>query len=457
MDVGWRWIDGTDGTIDTLTTQFHGLVRDSARMVAFAAMRRRGGLVGELFDRASLVDPYPMYERIRTTGRVLHTPLGHMTSHHDLCDTIARRPSTTTGTAVRRDTIGGASRVQRWLFSQPDRTGLVDPLGPQSMIGVDGTDHARLRRLVSRAFTPASIEALRPRLGSIARDLAADLPTDEPFDLMDRFANVLPVLAICEVLGIPEADHRRFKAWGSALAVDLDAAALAHRQRAGTRALRELGDYLADLVAARRRDPGDDLVSALVAVEEDGDQLTDRELLATCMLLLLAGFETTVNLLGNGTAAMLAAPDQLDWLRGDLGRLPGAVEELLRFDAPVQMVVRIVGEPMDVPVVDEHGGDVGTLPAGAPVVLQLAGANRDPAVFDDPDHLDLSRPNARRHLAFASGPHYCLGAALARLEGEVGFAALLERLGTMRAAGTPTRRSSFVLRGFQTLPVTGDG
>lgn len=451
-DVVWTRRAGTPD-IDTLTDQLHGLVRDGTRLVAFAALRRRGDLLGAMFDRANLDDPYPLYDLVRDLGPVVQTPLGFVTARHDLVDSIARRPSTTTGTAVRAETAGGDSRIQQWLFSQPDRTGLVDPLGPESMIGMDGVDHARLRRLVSRAFTPASIAALRPRLTAITSDLVAQLPTDEPFDLMDGLANVLPVLAICEVLGIPEVDHRQFKAWGTAIAVDLDAAAPAHRQRAATRALRELRDYLVGLVEQRRGDPGEDLVSGLVEVEDDGDQLTDRELLATCMLLLVAGFETTVNLVGNGTLALLRQRDQLEWLVADLDRTPDAVEELLRIDAPVQMISRIAGEPLEVDAVDEHGARLGPVPAGSQVVLYLGGANRDPSVFDEPHRLDLSRPNARRHLAFASGPHYCLGAALARLEGEIAFRVLLDRLGPLRPAGAPTRRTSFVLRGLQELPV----
>ena len=287
---------------------------------------------------------------------------------------------------------------------------------------------------------------LRPRLTAIAHELLDEVTVADTFDLMDGFADVFPVLAICEVLGIPERDHRQFKAWGNAVAADLDALVPSHRQRAATRALGELGDYMGDLIARRRRDPGDDLVSRLAMVDHDGDQLTDREVVSTSMLLLIAGFETTTNLLGNGTLALVRNRDQLDWLRADLAQVPNAVEELLRFDSPVQMSARFLGEPME-------AADGTVVPAGSAITLFLGAANRDPEVFADPHRLDLARADARKHLAFASGPHYCLGAALARLEGEIAFTALLERLGDLRLAGEPRRRPTFVLRGMESLPL----
>lgn len=429
----------------TLRAQLHGLARDSARLLGMAALRMRGDWTGYLFNPAHLADPYPMYERVRNAGPWVRTRTGTVTAHHAVIDTIARNPATTTGTAARESFVEGTSRFQEWLFTKPDRGDVIDPLGPDSMIGMDGADHARLRRLVSKAFTPGAIAQLRPELAAITEELVDDVADGEPFDLMADIANVLPVRAICAVLGIPDDDHAQFKEWGRAIAADLDAMAPAWRQRRAGVALAELTDYLQALITARRRDPGDDLVSRMAVVEEGGDQLTDRELLSTCMLLLVAGFETTVNLIGNGTLALLDHPDRQAWLREDLSRVPGAVEEMLRFDAPVQVIARIPGEPMEV---DGHH-----LEAGETMVLFLGGANRDPAVFDAPDELRLDRDNARKHLAFASGPHYCLGAALARLEGEIAFTTLLERLGRLELAGRPRRRPTFVLRGLDTLPV----
>ncbi len=424
--------------------QVRGLARDSVRSALLAGLRVRGDFLGDWLDPRHRDDPYPLYRRIRDQGRVAVTPIGPMTADHVTCDRILRHPETTTATAGH-DNLPEASWFERWMFGGPDRGDLVDPLGPESMIGTDAPDHTRLRRLVSRVFTPSSIADLRPRLTAIAEELVDTARQQDSFDLMADVAHVFPVRAICEVLGIPEADHRRFKEWGSDLAVDLDLLVPAHRQRAAIVALRELSDYLSALLRERRRDPGDDLLSRLVQVEEDGDQLTERELLATCLLLLVAGFETTVNLVGNGTLALVRHRDQLDWLREDLTRVPLAVEELLRFDSPVQLSVRNVAGSLR--------EDLDELPEGGPVLLVLGGANRDPDVFPDPDRLDLARPNARRHLAFASGPHYCLGAALARLEGEIALTTLLDRMGDLRLAGRPRRRPTFVLRGLDSLPL----
>ncbi|HKJ57386.1 MAG TPA: cytochrome P450 [Nitriliruptoraceae bacterium] len=421
-----------------------GAVRDKVRLVAFRILQRRDDVMGQLFDPVNRDDPYRLYDEIRAQGPVSMGPINAMTVSHEVANQVFRHPATRTGTAARND-LADANALQRWLFRAPDRGDLVDPLGAESMIGLDGSEHARLRRLVSAEFTPSSIALMRPRLETVAARLVDDLPRDG-FDLMDAFANVFPVLAICEVLGIPEDDHRQFRAWGSALAADLDAIVPAPKQRAATKALAELTAYLDTLVAHRRRDPGDDLLSRLAVLEQDGDQLTDRELLSTCMLLLVAGFETTTNLIGNGMLALLDNRDQLDWLRDDLTRTPNAVEELLRYDSPVQLSSRFVGEPLPV-------SDGSTLPVGDPLVIFLGGANRDPDVFADPNQLDLGRPEARRHLAFASGPHYCLGAALARLEGEIAFTTLLDRLDDVRLAGPPVRRPTFVLRGLESLPL----
>ncbi len=422
-----------------------GAIRDTARLAAFRLLRQRDDPMGRLFDPAHREDPYTLYDELRQQGPVTMGPINALTVNHDVATRVFRHPATRTGTAARNE-MANANALQRWLFKSPDRGDLVDPLGAESMIGLDGSEHARLRRLVSAEFTPSSIAQLRPRLESIAHALVDDIDRSG-FDLMDDFANVFPVMAICEVLGIPEADHRQFKAWGTALAADLDAIVPAPKQRAATVALRELTRYLQSLIRARRRDPGEDLLSRLAILEQDGDHLTDRELLSTCMLLLVAGFETTTNLIGNGTLALLHDRDQLDWLRADLGRAPNAVEELLRFDSPVQLSSRFVGEALPV-----AGG--GTLPVGQPLIIFLGGANRDPEVFDDPNRLDLARPDARRHLAFASGPHYCLGAALARLEGEIAFTTLLDRLGDLRLVGPPVRRPTFVLRGLHSLPLS---
>jgi hypothetical protein len=434
--------------VATLTEIATGTARDGVRRLVMARMRRDGSLFGQLLDPRSRPDPYPVYARIREAGAAVPAYVGAVTADHATVEAVLRSPGTRTATTARGEEMDGPW-LERWLFGPPARGDLVEPVGPESMIGMDGVDHARLRGLASAAFTPAAIARLRGDLTSLVEELLDEAVAQPAFDLMATFANVFPVLAICQVLGIPREDHERFKAWGTAVASDLDALTSAGAERAATAALGELSAYLTDLVEQRRRDPGDDVLSSLVHVEDDGRRLTDRELLATTMLLLVAGFETTVNLLGNGALALACHPEQTAWLRADPTRVPGAVEELLRFDAPVQLTARYTG----VPLTTERG----EVPVGQQVMLLLAGANRDPAVFPDPDALDLSRDNARRHLAFASGAHYCLGASLARLEGEVAFTALLERLPELRLAGPAKRRSTFVLRGLSSLPLVGAG
>ena len=264
------------------------------------------------------------------------------------------------------------------------------------------------------------------------------------FDLMSSFAGALPVTAICELLGIPEQDRARFKKWGGDVAADLDALTPAHQQRAATAALGEMQAYFEKLLPWRRVNPGDDILSQLL--EGDGDdRLTERELLVLSCLLVLAGFETTVNLIGNGAMALLQHPGQLAILRDDPALIPAAVEELLRFDAPVQVIARVAAE--DLEIAGAH------IPAGVMLSVMIGGANRDPAVFDDPARLDVTRDNARRHLSFANGPHHCLGASLARLEADIAFTLLLDRVPDLRLAGPPKRRRTYVMRGYQSIPL----
>jgi cytochrome P450 len=425
------------------------VVREGARE-GFArsvlwGLQRSGDLGARLLDPRVRVDPYPHYDRIRAQGPLVRSRLGWLTASHATVETVLRDARFGHGEPQPPGDV-----VTRAL-QPPVRTGLVDPVGPESMIGMDPPDHTRLRRLVSKAFTPRAIERLRPRVDRVSHGLLDQPARDGSFDLLTDFAGVLPVLVICEVLGIPADERARFRRWGGDLATALDLTASAAAHRRAQAALRDLSRFFEELFAQRRRQPGDDLLSGLLAVEEEGDRLTPRELLATCLLLLLAGFETTVNLLGNGTLALLRHPEQLRLLRAQPELLPNAVEEMLRYDAPVQLTARSA-----LADVEEGALRIG---AGASIVTILAGANRDPSVFADPARFDVTRANARRHLAFAAGPHHCLGAALARLEGEVAFGALLARFRTLAPAGAPRRRPTFLLRGLERLPVrvTGPG
>lgn len=427
----------------SLVEVVEGAARDGVRTLLLAMLRRRGDVTGRLLDPAMYADPYPTYRWVREQGTPVGTEFGLALAGHDVCDAVLRSPHVISASGRRKELLGQGPRFQRWLFSLPDRGDIIEPIGPESMIGLDGAAHARLRGLVKERFTPAAIERWRPRVEQIADELL-DQVQGPSFDVMNGFADELPVRVICELLGVPAQERAEFQRWGAAIATDLDALTPAHTRRAATRALHELTAYLTDLLRRCRGRPGDDLISDLLH-QQDEQSLSPRELTGLCTLLLFAGFETTVNLIGNGVMALVEHPDQGDLLAADAALIPQAVEEMLRYDAPVQMVARIPQRTLEVEGM--------VLPEGLVVSLFLGGANRDPAVFDDPDRLDVRRSNARRHLAFAAGPHHCLGAALARLEGEVAFARLLDRFGPPRLAGRALRRRSFVIRGYRRIPL----
>jgi pimeloyl-[acyl-carrier protein] synthase len=321
----------------------------------------------------------------------------------------------------------------------------------QSLLFMDPPDHTRLRGLVSRAFTPRRVQGLRATIeqmcAALLDDILAAVGPGEPFDVIERLAYPLPVQVICSLLGVPAADENVFTGWSQALSRSIDPSVLrsAEDDRAIEEAEAGLYDYLADLLAARRASPADDLLSDLLAVQDGTDRISPPEVLSLAMLLLVAGHETTVNLIGNGTLALLRNPSQLERLLTAPELVPGAVEELLRFDSPVQISQRVVTEDMELAGRKVRAGDE--------IVLVLGAANRDPAVFADPAILDVARPDAHRHVAFGGGIHHCLGAALARLEGQVALAALLSRVGRLELAGEPVRRPTFTLRGLASLPV----
>ena len=307
-------------------------------------------------------------------------------------------------------------------------------------------DHTRFRRLVSRAFTPRATAAFEPAIQRTADDLLDALERRQgTVDLIETYAAQLPVLVIAELLGVPTARREDFLRWGAAAAATLDPGLPLRRYLAAERALRAMHRFLDEHFAHLRRNPGEDLVSRLVTLPPE-EALTDRELHAIVLLLLGAGFETTVNLLGNAVVLLDAHRDQWDALRADPAGWDGAVEEVLRLDSPVQLTGRTAREDV------ELAGR--TVRAGTRVTLLLGAANRDPEVFPEPARFDVTRANAREHLAFSGGIHYCVGAGLARLEGVIGLRALSERFPDLRVAGTPERRDLQTLRGFERLPVT---
>ena len=387
-------------------------------------------------DPEFVADPYPMYQRLQADDPVHHSPLGFwvLTRYADVIASL-RDPR------LIKEPIA-AFVAARFGMTVPPGLGL-------SMLDRDPPDHTRLRGLVSKAFTPKALERLRPGIQQIVNELLDQVESHGQMDLIDEFAYPLPVNVICDMLGVPVRDHERFKQWGLDIARGLDAIMLPPDSEVGQRSVagrRALAEYFRGLIAQRRASPRDDMLSALIAAEEAGDTLNEEELLATCILLLVAGHETTVNLIGNGTLALLRHPAELRRLREAPAIIGTAVEELLRFDGPVQRTARIPSEDIVI------GGR--TIPKGEMVMPFLGAADRDPAQFPDPQRLDLTRAD-NRHIAFGMGIHFCLGAPLARMEGQIAINTLLKRLPKLAlATDRPQFRQSLTLRGLQTLPVS---
>jgi hypothetical protein len=385
-------------------------------------------------DPEFLADPYPMYHRLRAEEPVHHSPLGFwvLTRYEDVV-------------AALRDPRLAKEAIAGFIAA---RFGAPIPQMGLSMLDRDPPDHTRLRALVSKAFTPRVVETLRPHIQQIVDGLVDAAQDKGSMDLIEEFAYPLPVIVICEMLGVPVDDHERFKSWGLDIARGLDAILLPPDSEVGRRAVagrRALADYFRDLIAERRAAPRADMLSALIAAEEAGDKLSEEELLATCILLLVAGHETTVNLIGNGTLALLRHPDQLRRLRDSPGLIGTAIEELLRYDGPVQRTARIPSADV---VIDGH-----TIAKGEMVMPFIGAADRDPAQFAEPDRLDIARAD-NRHIAFGWGIHFCLGAPLARVEGQIAINTLLKRLPRLTLdTDKPHFRQSLTLRGLQALPV----
>jgi cytochrome P450 len=342
-----------------------------------------------------------------------------------------------------------ASLTDPRFSADRNRQSLPAPMDDEfakSMLVSDPPDHTRLRALVSKAFTPRMVEQLRPRIIAIVGELLERMARREgAVDLIADLAYPLPVVVIAELLGVPAEDRVKFQEWSAVMAASLDPLVSPEVANQVPMAREGLHAYLRGIIAERRRAPRADLISALVAVEERGDVLSEPELVVMCTLLLIAGHETTVNLIGNGMLALLRMPDQFQRLREDPALITSGVEELLRFDSPVQMTGRIALEQVEI------GGN--TVQPGEWILPLLGAANHDPAQFARPDELDLARePNP--HVAFGRGIHFCLGAPLARLEGQIAIGALVRRFPNLQLAGEPVRRNQITLRGLQSLPVT---
>jgi cytochrome P450 len=390
-------------------------------------------LLDELTTMVGREDPYPRYARLREISPLLRAVDGALvvTRYAD-CSQV-----------TRDSRLGHMDPDMLAFLGFPDWAD--HPALRQlftSMLLRNPPDHTRLRRLVSATFTARRVQALRPAIEAMVDELLDRV--DGAADFVDAFAFPLPVNVIGELLGVPAPDRAQFKGlvrdWTRVLEVVDDGVLRTADPAAAT-----IRDYLAGLAAQRRRDPGPDLLSALVAAEDAGDQLTEDELLTMAGLLFAAGFETTTNLLGNGLVALLRNPDQLALLRERPDLAPAAVEELLRYDSPVQIVSRLVLAPVEIAGVD--------IEAGERVVAYLGAGNRDPERFPSPERLVLDRRD-NAPLSFGGGIHYCLGAPLARLEAQVALPALVRRFPTLALDGEPVRRDSLSIRGYTRLPVT---
>lgn len=386
-------------------------------------------------------NPYPVYDLLRSNMPLFHWQdwgMWFLTRYED-CAAILRDPR------VGHEILN---------FMTRDELGWGDPVASQQplnavmagwMLMRDPPTHTRLRGLVHKAFTPRVIERLRDRIQAITDELIDGALAKGGMDVIADFAFPLPITVIAELLGVPTSDMDDIRRWSRALAFTLELTTDPSVYDEGSVNAAEFAGYLRDMANQRRRAPQDDLLSGLLAAEAEGDKLTEDELIATCVLLLLAGHETTVNLIGNGLYALLTHPDQWALLKANPTLTRSAVEECLRFDSPVQMTSRTVLHDV------EFNGV--TFQRGQQVATMFGAANHDPEKFANPSTFDITRdPNP--HMAFGNGIHFCLGAPLARLEGQIAFETLARRLPDLKLAGDPERRSTYILRGFSALRVT---
>jgi cytochrome P450 len=418
----------------------HGVVRASSAVNA-----RRGDPQARLIaDPAVRADPLPFFDELRALNEpIIRCRLTWITVDHAVAHELLR--SEDFRVVAQGSNLPGPLR----RLEQRTRSAGLHPLQAPSLLSVEPPDHTRYRKTVSSVFTPRAIAALRDRVQHTADELLDRLAgADGVVDIVGNYCAQLPVAVISEILGVPDHERATVLQFGELAAPSLDIGLGWPQYRSMTRGLAAFNTWLAGHLEQLRMNPGDDLMSQLIRAgkgEQAGPALSDVELHAVAGLVLAAGFETTVNLLGNGIRMLMDAPDQLALLREDPGLWAGAVEEILRLDSPVQLSARMAVSDTEV---------AGRLVrAGETVIIYLAAANRDPAVFADPNRFDVTRPNAGRHLAFSGGRHFCLGAALARAEGEVGLRTFFDRFPGARPAGAGVRRGTRVLRGWSTLPV----
>ena len=394
--------------------------------------RLQTGVVWNPLDGGYDQNPYETYTKLRERDPMHRSSLtgAWVLSRHEDCD------------AVLRDHKRFSNDARNANDPANDVAGNLEDT--HSMLMLDPPDHTRLRSLVSMAFTPKALEAWRPRIEAIVDRLLAEATSEGEVDMLEALAVPLPTMVIAEMLGIPTDDLPQFKLWSDHVSRTLEPTITPDELKLAQQSNKELAAYFEGIIEERRTDPRDDLVSQLIAAEEAGDQLAHDELQVTLRLILIAGNETTTNLIGNGLLALLRHPDQLERLRQEPELMETAIDELLRYDSPVQTDGRTALEDI------EWNGEL--IKQGQQVFLLLGAANRDPAEFPDPDRLDISR-GSKRHMSFGRGIHHCLGAPLARIEAQVALEKLLERYESLELAGEPRFKDHIVLRGLRELPV----
>ena len=415
----------------------HGVVRGLSAI----GMRRGDPQARLIADPQVRANPAAFADEIRDRGPVVRCRAVLMTFDHQVAGELLRSDD------FRVSALGkNLPAPLRWV-SDKTNIGLLHPIEPPSLLSIEPPDHTRCRKLVSSVFTSRAVSALRDRVQQTADELLDRLDGEAgTVDIVARYCSQLPVAVIGDILGVPERDRQHILRFGELGAPSLDIGLSWRQYQQVHEGLVGFNTWLVGHLQELRRNPGDDLMSQLIQASDEGERLSERELLATAGLVLAAGFETTVNLLGNGIRMLLDTPEHLDTLAARPDLWSNTVEEILRLDSPVQMSARIARKDVDV---------AGTrITRGELVVIHLAGANRDPKVFADPHRFDIERDNAGRHLSFSGGRHFCLGAALARAEGEVGLRTFFERFPDARLAGTGSRRDTRVLRGWATLPIT---
>jgi cytochrome P450 len=379
-------------------------------------------------------NPYPTYAKLRVRDPVHWNFLSRswiISRYRDI-------------DAILRDHIRFSNDARYRQGVDQAQAAAENPGGP-SILFLDPPDHTRLRALVQQAFIPRALEAMARRIRQIAAQLLDDIPDPTAFELMEALARPLPTIVMAELLGVPTRDLAQFQTWSRQRTRLLEPMRTAREQQLGTQAAHELHAYFHSLIEQRRVEPQDDLISALVAAEASGEKLSHDEVLVMLRLLLVAGNETTTNLIGNGLLALLRHPDQLQVLRSDPDLIASAIDEILRYDSPAQVVARTALQDLEV-----GGRHVGQ---GQVIVLLLGSANRDPEVFDRPDHLDITR-HGPSSLGFGRGIHHCLGAPLARLEAKIAFETLLERFAEMHLRkADPPFGDNIVFRGLEALPI----